>query len=234
MIVKLLRMTVWALGIVAAFAPYAATQTANSPSKAPSLLSTDALELHHVKMDSVSYRGQRAVRIADGAEGGGDDISRIAIVKGASLQDGSIEVSLSGDTAPDAPPQLRGFVGIAFRVSDGGSHYECFYLRPKNGRSDDQLQRNHSTQYISIPGFPWEKLRTDTPGKYESYVDLVPGAWTKVKIQFAGTNARLYVNGSDQPALIVHDLKQPAQAGAVALWVGPGTIAYFTGLSLGR
>jgi hypothetical protein len=109
-----------------------------------------------------------------------------------------------------------------------------YFLRPKNGRSEDQLQRNHSAQYISAPDFPWQKLRNDSPGKYESYVDLVPGAWTKVKIQFSGTNARLYVNGSEQPVLIVHDLKLPAEAGAVALWVGPGTIAYFSGLSLSR
>jgi len=64
-----------------------------------------------------------------------------------------MEVNLSGDTAPGAPPNARGFVGIAFRITADRSHFECFYLRPKNGRAEDQLQRNHSVQYISIPGF---------------------------------------------------------------------------------
>lgn len=192
----------------------------------------DTLDLHNVKAEAVSYRGQKAMRIVDAATNAGDDVSRIAIVKGSSFENGTIEVSLSGDTLPTASPTARGFVGIAFRVSGDASHYECFYLRPKNGRAEDQLQRNHSTQYISVPGFPWNKLREATPGKYESYVDLIPGEWTKVKIKVAGADAQLYVNGSEQPVLVVHDLKQTPQAGAIALWVGPGTIAHFTDLSL--
>jgi hypothetical protein len=30
---------------------------------------------------------------------------------------------------------------------------------------------------------PWEKSRIETPEKYESYIDLVVGEWTKVKIK---------------------------------------------------
>ncbi|HET9407518.1 MAG TPA: hypothetical protein VFO39_09795 [Candidatus Sulfotelmatobacter sp.] len=161
-----------------------------------------------------------------------DDASRFAVVPGTSFQDGTIEVDLTGDTAPDAPANLRGFVGIAFRVTADRSQFECFYLRPKNGRSDDQLQRNHATQYISVPGFPWQKLRSETPGKYESYVDLIPGQWTHMKIQVAGTRAQLYVNGAEQPVLIVNDLKQAPVNGAIALWVGPGTIAHFADLRI--
>ena len=70
------------------------------------------------------------------------------------------------------------------------------------------------------------------PGKYEPYVDLVPGEWTHVKISVTGTSAQLYVNGSEQPVLIVNDLKQPMAKGAVALWVGPGTIAHFANLRI--
>jgi hypothetical protein len=193
----------------------------------------DNLELHNVKAEPLQYRGQGALRVVDAAPGHGDDVSRIAVVKGTSMQDGVIEVSVSGDTIPDAPQDSRGFVGIAFRVAGDPPHYECFYLRPKNGRSEDQLRRNHSAQYISVPGFSWHKLREESPGKYESYVDLVPGAWTKVKIQIEGRSALLYAHGSGQPTLIVHDLKQPIEKGSVALWVGSGTIAYFTDLSLG-
>ena len=196
-----------------------------------SLNAVDKLDLLNVKADLVTYRGVAALRIIDSAASNVGDEGRLAILPGTSFQDGTIEVTLAGDTAPDAPPLLRGFVGIAFRVADR-SHFECFYIRPKNGRSEDQLQRNHSTQYISIPGFPWNKLRSETPGKYESYVDLVPGQWTKIKIQVAGKTARLYVNGTDQPTLIVNDLKQPIAKGGIALWVGPGTIAHFADLKI--
>ena len=200
----------------------------------PATLTLDKLELHNVKAEPVTYLGLRAMRVTDAGSPGVDDSGRLAVVPGTSLQDGTIEVNLSGDTAPDASPGARGFVGIAFRIAADLSHFECFYLRPKNGRSDDQLQRNHSTQYISIPGFGWQKLRSDTPGKYESYVDLVPGQWTQMKIQVAGSRAQLYVNGEEQPALIVNDLKQSSVNGAIALWVGPGTIAHFADLNVSR
>ncbi len=195
-------------------------------------LSADKLALRNAKAEQVTYRGRAAVRVTDTAAPGLDDSARTAIVPGTSFQDGTIEVSLTGDTKPDAPEGARGFVGIAFRVAGDASHFECFYLRPKNGRAVDQLQRNHSTQYISVPGFPWDKLRNETPGRYESYVDLVPGEWTQVKIQVKGTEALLFVNGSAQPVLVVHDLKQPSAKGAIALWVGTGTIGHFAGLKV--
>ena len=175
-------------------------------------LALDKLELRNVKAEPVTYLGRSAVRVTDAGPEGLDDAGRLAIVPGTSFQDGTIEVNLSGDTRPNAPPNLRGFVGIAFRITPDRSHFECFYLRPKNGRAEDQLQRNHSVQYISIPGFGWEKLRS------------------QVKIQVAGSRARLYVNGAEQPALIVNDLKQPSVDGAIALWVGLGTIAHFSDL----
>src|SRR5215470_10214417 len=200
----------------------------------PAALVLNKLELHNVKAEAVTYLGRSAMRVTDAGPEGLNDADRLAVVPGSSLQDGTIEVNLSGDTAPNAPAGFRGFVGIAFRITADRSHFECFYLRPKNGRSEDQLQRNHSAQYISIPGFGWQKLRSETPGKYESYVDLVPGQWTQVKIKVSGSGAQLFVNGADQPTLLVSDLRQPPIAGAIALWVGPGTIAHFSDLKVTR
>src|ERR1700682_691888 len=208
------------------------TQSGGQTQQRAARLVLDKLELHNVKAEPVTYLGRAAMRITDAAPDGVDDAGRLAIVPGSSFQNGTIEVNLSGDTAPNAPPELRGFVGIAFRVTTDRSHFECFYLRPKNGQSEDQLQRNHSVQYISTPGFPWQKLRSESPGKYESYVDLVPGQWARVKIQVAGSRARLYVNGAEQPVLIVNDLKQPSVNGSIALWLGLGTIAHFSDLKV--
>jgi hypothetical protein len=215
-----------AMMVVAAVSAHAQS-TQNVPT-----LSVDRLELRNVKGEAITYKGYPAVRLMDVGAPDLGDAGRLAIVRGTSFTDGTIEVDLTGDTAPDAAENLRGFVGVAFRVATDASRFECFYLRPKNGRSQDQLQRNHSTQYISIPGFPWQKLRTETPGKYESYVDLVPGEWTKVKIVVSGDKAQLYVNGAVEPALIVNDLKQARAAGAIALWIGLGTIAHFAHLKV--
>lgn len=49
-----------------------------------------------------------------------------------------------------------------------------------------------------------------------------------MRIEVRNERARLYVNGQEQPTLIVNDLKSGAgKRGAVALWLGPGTIAHF-------
>src|SRR5271154_4303645 len=103
--------------------------------------------------------------------------------------------------APGAPTDARGFIGVLFHVQDHGEKAENFYLRPTNGRADDQLRRNHSVQYVSEPEFPWARLRQETPGVYESYTDLEPSVWTHVKIVVAGVQARLYVNHAAQPCL---------------------------------
>lgn len=192
----------------------------------------DKLLPHNVKTQPEEYRGRASIRVTDDGPASLGDAGRFAVVPSGSLQDGTIDVDLAGDTLPNAIPTARGFVGMIFRMSADQSHFECFYLRPKNGRAEDQLQRNHSVQYVSMPGYSWDKLRNETPGKYESYVDLVPGEWTHVKIEVSGTHAQLYVNHGEQPVLIVNDLKQPPIKGSIALWVGPGTIAHFANLKV--
>ncbi|MBK5097758.1 MAG: hypothetical protein JJE01_08245 [Gemmatimonadetes bacterium] len=123
---------------------------------------------------------------------------------------------------------MRGFVGVAFRVDpEDPSRYECFYLHPTNARADVQLRRNHTTQCVSHPDYPWYRLREESPGVYESYVDLVPGAWTKVRIEVSGVQAQLYVNGAEEPTLIVNDLKRGNVSGQAGLWLHSSTLAHF-------
>ena len=124
----------------------------------------------------------------------------------------------------------NGFIGIAFRLQNG--KFEYIYLRPTNGRADDQVRRNHSTQYSAHPDFSFAVSRQQAPEKYESYVDLEPGVWTRYRITVEGTKARLFVHGAAEPCLIVNDLKLGDSSGGVALWIGPGTEGYFTGLEI--
>jgi hypothetical protein len=197
-------------------------------------LKVDGLELHYVKARAVNYAGRDSLEVTYAGPAQSSDAERFAVVRGSRMKDGVVEVDLTGDTTKDASPTARGFVGLAFRISGDRSHFECIYLRPKNGRAEDQLQRNHATQYVSMPGYPWEKLRAESPGKYESYVDLVAGQWTHIKIVVEGKSAKLFVNGAEQPSLVVNDLKQEPIEGGVALWVGPGTVAHFAGLQVDR
>jgi len=181
-----------------------------------------------------TYRGRRAVKIVndDGPARTMNGGQVLAIVKTFDFKDGTIEAEIAGFPRQGAKPSTRGFIGIAFRVRDHGWRYEAFYLRMTNGRADDQLQRNHSSQYVSHPDFPWNRLREEKPGVYESYVDIVAGAWTRIKIVVTGTKAQLYVNGTDQPCLIVNDLKLGESHGQVALWTGSDTEAYFSNLTI--
>lgn len=188
----------------------------------------------NVKVEAGEYKGRKALRVTDNAPATAGDGDRLLVLTATDFSAGIIELELSGQVMPNAGETARGFVGVAFRVTSDAAKFECFYLRPTNGRAEDQVRRNHSAQYISHPDFPWHKLRKEFPEKYESYVDLVPGEWTKVKIEVRGTTARLYVHGASQPTLIVNDLKLGESSGAIGLWVGPGTVAHFSNLRVTR
>jgi hypothetical protein len=191
--------------------------------------SVDRLERRSVSIAQTNYKGRSAIQVIAAPEA--PNAASYAVVKDVAFRDGIIEVDLAGQPAAGAGTGARGFIGIAFRLRDDEA-YEYIYLRPTNGRADDQVRRNHSTQYSSHPDFDFARSRQEAPEKYESYVDLEPGVWTKYKIVVEGRKARLYVHGAEQPCLIVHDLKLEPRAGGVALWVGPGTEGYFSNLKI--
>jgi hypothetical protein len=195
-----------------------------------SLFKTTDLTSVNVLTTAETYLGKESLKVADKGE---DTEVKFVKINNLDFKNGAIEIDIAGKPAEKSSEQARGFVGIAFRINNNHSAFECIYLRPTNGRANDQVRRNHSVQYISFPDFPWFKLRKDFPEKYESYVDLVPGAWTKVKIEVSGSNAKLYVHGNSQPTLIVSDLKLGSDInGSIGLWIGPGTEAHFSNLQI--
>jgi len=191
--------------------------------------SVDRLEGRNVSIAQTNFKGRSAIQVVAAPDA--LNAASYAVVKGVSFRDGTIEVDLAGQPGAGAGSGARGFIGIAFRLQGNGA-YEYIYLRPTNGRADDQIRRNHSTQYSSHPDFDFARSRQEAPEKYESYVDVEPGVWTKYKIEVEGRKARLYVHGTAQPCLIVNDLKLEPRAGGVALWVGPGTEGYFANLKI--
>src|SRR5437867_10732848 len=136
----------------------------------------------------------------------------LAWIEALDFSNGIIEAEVAGAPAAGAFAGARGFVGIAFRLrmenkTEGQQTYDAFYLRPTNGRAEDQERRNHATQYISHPDWTWSRLRQETPSKYESYADLEADTRTKIRIEERGERARLYVHDQQQPAPIVNDVK---------------------------
>jgi hypothetical protein len=209
----------------------AITATLSAQTRRYPLDSVAGLGLHNVAAQPATLDGRRGVRLANAIQTA--DSEPLAVIEGLDFASGVIEAEIAGVPAPDAGAGARGFVGIAFRVQPDMKTYDAFYLRPTNGRAEDQERRNHATQYISHPTWTWSRLRQESPSKYESYVDLLPNVWTKIKIEVRGDQARLYVNDSSQPVLIVNDVKSGATArGGVALWIGPGTIGHFRNLTV--
>jgi hypothetical protein len=182
----------------------------------------------------VTYRGRPALQLVPSAEALGKETSMLGILDGPEFTDGTIEIDVAGAPRADAFADARGFIGIPFRTGEHGAWSEVFYLRPTNGRAEDQLRRNHSVQYVSDPEYPWNRLRQESPGVYESYADLEPGAWTRMKIVVQRKTARLYVNGAPQPVLVVNDLKHGDAPGHIALWAHVATDAYFGPIEVAR
>ena len=149
------------------------------------------------------------------------------------FKNGNIEGKVLSKLLEDAPDFARGFIGIAFRIDERNSKFECIYIRPINGRAEDQLRRNRSTQYFSYPDFKFDRLRKEASGVYESYADMGLNEWITIKIAVKDETAKLCSNGREQPVLIVNDLKYGATAsGGVGLWVDVGTEGHFTDLSI--
>jgi hypothetical protein len=208
------------------------TGGAKAPTTNFRLNSIEGLEVVGARAEVTTYRGSRAVRLVPLPDHQKSNDTMLAMLKTTDFKDGVIEADVAGSPREGAPADARGFIGIAFRVQPLGARYECFYIRPTNGRADDQLRRNHSTQYVSEPDYPWYRLREEKPGVYESYTDLESGVWTRIKIVVSGIRAQLYINGAANPSLIVNDLKLGESRGQIALWADWSTDAYFSNLAV--
>jgi len=229
-----IRLTLLACGIIGALrTPNISARQATGAAKSYPLESPDGLRLHNVVAEPATVQGKKGVRVMVSPKADQSQPEQLAVIDGVEFGNGVIEAEIAGAPAPNAPEGARGFVGIAFRLQKDMRTYDAFYLRPTNGRADDQERRNHAAQYISHPDWPWARLRKETPSKYEAYVDLQPGLWTKIKIDVRGDHARLYVHDQPQPTLVVNDVKTGAQAtGSVALWIDTGTVAHFRNLTI--
>lgn len=123
-----------------------------------SLTDTTLLVAQNVIMQATTWRGRKSLRVIDAKTESNTELKFVSLANYI-FHNGVIEITLAGQPIKQASEAARGFVGIAFRISDDNSQFECFYLRPTNGRALDQVRRNHTAQYISFPHYPWHKLR---------------------------------------------------------------------------
>jgi hypothetical protein len=193
------------------------------------------LQAVNVSMSIEKVAGKQAVKVIKDSSIKTFDQPTFVKIADIHFKNGTIEADVLSRLLQNAPTSARGFIGIAFRINDSNSKFECIYIRPTNGRADNQLQRNHSIQYFSYPEYDFERFRKEAPGEYEAYADMGLNEWTKLKISVEGTKVKLFLNNNKQPALIVNDLKHGADlSGAIGLWVDVGTEGFFSNVKVYR
>lgn len=194
-------------------------------------------QVSKVKLTKETYLGFSAIRMVEIDEAAStlrelkehDEVRSMAWLP-MDFHDGTIDVDVASQIASGAPDYARGFVGVAFRI-DGHQRHESIYLRPANATVDDQVRRNHTVQYASFPGYDFEQLRREAPEKYETFADIALDRWIHMKIVVHGAEARLYLDGASNAALVVRDMKLGAdQHGGVGITPGPGSIVHFRNL----
>lgn len=196
-------------------------------------LADSNLVANKVYMTIEKFQGKAVVKVIKDSTLKEVDEPTFVRVKNIDFKDGVIEVRVLSRLLPTASPTDRGFIGLAFRINDNNSKFECIYIRPTNGRAEDQLRRNHSIQYFSYPDYKFPRLRKESPEMYESYSDMGLNEWTKLKIVVKGNQAKIFLNDNKQPSLIVNDLKHGAHAsGAIGFFVDVGTEGYFGDLKI--
>lgn len=158
----------------------------------------------------------------DDAARHGFSFNGIAWLKDMDFSTGSIEIDLKGKDIF----QLS-FLGIAFHGVDT-STYDAVYFRPFNFRATDTARKIHAVQYISMPDYPWERLRKEQNGQFEKGITPPPAAdeWFHARILVGKEMVRVYINHSASPSLQVKLLNNRTN-GLIGLWdVGlPGDFA---------
>src|ERR1043165_1818219 len=127
------------------------------------------IEANKVYVSTATVKGKEAIKVVKDSTLEGSDLPTFVKIKGFDFSNGTIEVKVLSRLVKNAPAFARGFIGVAFHIDEQNSKFEGIYLRQTNGRADDQLRRNHSIQYFSFPDYPFDRLRKEAEGVYESY-----------------------------------------------------------------
>jgi hypothetical protein len=151
----------------------------------------------------------------------------VAWLNDVRFSNGILEFDLKGKNV-----MQQSFVGIAFHGLDNNS-MDAVYFRPFNFQAQDADRKNHSVQYVSLPSYDWQKLRTDFPNKYEHSINPAPKSdeWFHVRIVINTPKISVYVNNNSTPELIVEQLSN-RKDGNIGFWVGNQSDGDFANLKI--
>lgn len=207
-------------------------------------LGNQEFELKNVTGSIIEFQGEKVLKIERDLKAIPFDEARLeatvdeptfARLANLDFENGTIEVKMYSqlqDPMPHNYKHAQGFIGVAFRVGENEKAYESIYLRPKVGRSDNQMRRNHTVQYYAYPDYKFETLRKLAPGKYETTAPVNLHEWITMRIEVNGKKAEMYVNDAKFSTFVVDSMLSTGKQGGIGLYVDMGTIGYFKDLKV--
>ncbi len=159
------------------------------------------------------------------------DDNTYALVDDVIFQNGVIDVDVRSKLLPTAHITDRGFIGVVFRAKEDSSEFECFYIRPTNGNTEDVERKGHGCQYFSYPGYTFSYFRKHGILGYEAPIEGDLDKWFHLRLVVQGDKGTFFVDDMETPVLCVNSLKHGAKAkGYIGLYVDNGTEGYFKNL----
>lgn len=199
-------------------------------------------ELKNVSGSIVDFQGEKVLKIERDLKALPFDLNRLgstvdeptyAKLSKVDFENGVIEVKMLSQIQNPSPFKgAQGFIGVAFRADENDKSYESIYLRPRVGRSDNQLFRNKTVQYYSYPDYKFDKLRKIAEGKYEGSAPVDINEWITMRIEVQGVKATMFINDAKYSTFVVDSLKGKTTHGAIGLWVDIATVGYFKDLKI--
>jgi hypothetical protein len=208
-------------------------------------LKNQEFDLHNVTGEIIKFDGKKVLRIEMDLNAIPFDSTRIEetvdephytrLVGLDDFENGTIEVKMYSQIKDPAPYSgIAGFIGVFFRVQEDDSALESIYVRPKVGRSDNQLHRNHTVQYFSYPHFKFDTLRKIAPFRFDGSAPVALNEWFTMRIEVNGETAELFINDMKYSSFIVDKMLGTSKKGYVGLYVDIGTIGYFRDLKVAK
>jgi SMP-30/Gluconolactonase/LRE-like region len=174
------------------------------PLQAQDVIPFDSPRWQHVNSDVTEIDGRQALQ-------------GVATLPDVDFRDGVIEYDLYLTGA-------RSYPGIYFRLTEGteGNDAEHFYVRPhRAGLYPDALQYTPVVNGID----EWQLHNGEgytAPGVFTE------GEWIPVRVEVKGTQARVFVEDMEEPALIIPYLEGDQESGSLAVTGPKDGSAYFS------
>lgn len=206
-------------------------------------LGGQTFELRNVTGEIIRFQGRKVLKIERDLNAIPFDVKNIEktvdephyarLVDLDEFENGTIEVKMYSQIQDPPPyPGVAGFIGVFFRVKEDDSGFEAIYLRPRVGRSENQLYRNRTVQYISYPNAKFDTLRKTAPFRYEGSAPVGLKEWITMRIEVDGETAEMFIDNMKYSSFIVDRMLGKNTKGGIGLYVDIGTIGYFRDLKV--